>query len=38
MVTKTKPQIHFEDKIIQNPELEKLLEERYELKKAAAGY
>jgi len=40
MVTKTKarPQIHMDDTIVENPELEKLLEERQALKESVASY
>lgn len=40
MVTKTrpKPQIHMDDKIVQDPELEHMLEERQELKQAVSEY
>ncbi len=38
MGTKTQPQIHMEDKIITNKELEKLLEERQEAKAKASEY
>lgn len=38
MVTKTRAQIHMDDKIIENPELEKLLEDRQELKGSVSEY
>lgn len=40
MVSKTRarPQIHMDDNIVENPELEKLLEERQELKESVSEY
>ena len=40
MVSKTRarPQIHMDDNIVENPELEKLLEERQELKESVSAY
>lgn len=38
MVTKTRPQIHMDDSIVENPELEKLLEDRQELKESVSAY
>ena len=38
MATKTKSQIHFDDRIIDNPELEKLLDERQDLKQYTKQY
>lgn len=36
--TKKQPQIHMDDNIIKDPELEKLLEDRESLKSSAADY
>ena len=38
MVTKVKAWIHLEDKVMDNPELEKVLEERQELKQSVSDY
>lgn len=40
MVTaaRSRPQIHMEDKIVNDPELEQMLEDRQELKQAQAEY
>jgi len=36
--TKTKAQIHMDEAIVENPELEKMLEDRQELKQAVAEF
>lgn len=38
MTTKTRPQIHMDDTILEDAELEKMLEERQELKPAVADF
>lgn len=38
MATKTKAQIHMDDKILDNPELLRLLEDRQELKRGVSEY
>ena len=38
MTTRKRPQSHMDDTILDDPELEKLLEEREELKPSAADY
>ena len=38
MVTKTRTQIHMDEAIVENPELEKMLEDRQELKQSVAEF
>lgn len=38
MSTKTRAQIHMDETIVKNPELEKMLEDRQELKETVAEY
>ena len=38
MVTKTRAQIHMDETIVENPELEKMLEDRQELKNSVSAY
>ena len=38
MVTKVKPQIHMDDNIVRDAELEEMLEERQSLKEQVSGY
>jgi len=38
MTTKTRAQIHMDEAIVKNPELEKMLEDRQELKESVALY
>ncbi|MBA7592688.1 hypothetical protein ES708_34881 [subsurface metagenome] len=38
MTTKTRPQIHMDETIVENPELEKMLEDRQKLKQSVAEF
>jgi len=38
MATRARPQIHMDDNIINDPELERMLEEREEIKRGIADY